>query len=655
MRNILFSVLLAASAGLFVGCARTQAAPDPNTPEDASPQSDAAKAEKIERLHEMVIAQYREGSLKQARATLKLILDLDETDARAWYNLACVETKLGHRTEGLDALTQAVEHGYSNADGMARDGDLAPLRKNHEKAFGDLLTRARQLQQSRELTEADKDTSDKEKFADARRIAAINRRLIPLFKEAQYAKAKALLGEILQIDPNNTIAHYNLACAYSRMEKPSKALDALGRSIQLGYSDFRHMQRDPDLAAIRGTEQYQEILQRKDEIQRARAERIGKQLRERFGDEYLYRISDKNKLVFATNTDKPTLLDMERYLTAVARAEWAMLFTHHFEQYVTIVIPKSGTLKSRRVGGFYSHSRRLLVAKTIGMELTHEFTHALHAADQDGHGQRHPIWITEGFATLMESSRLEDGRIVPEDNARLFRLKKQVKRKKHIPFPEFFKLSHTEFMKHQYKSAVAYGQTRYIMMYLLEKGLLKPWYDAYVAGYEDDETGQTAMEKVFGKDIDAIEKDWARWVRKRKNPPLRLRTKQGYIGIQTRGQVDGLRITRVVHDSGAHDAGVRPGEILTKVDGRRVSNSHALLRIVAGHDVGDTLKLTLRKDDTYRVVPVTLKAVPKKIPRSEQKPKLKKKIEQKKEEKQNPPAEKPSEKQETKGEKKKAA
>jgi C-terminal processing protease CtpA/Prc len=166
------------------------------------------------------------------------------------------------------------------------------------------------------------------------------------------------------------------------------------------------------------------------------------------------------------------------------------------------------------------------------------------------------------------------------------------------------------------------------MMYLYEMKKLKPWYDAYVAGYEDDKTGQSAMEKVFGKDIEAIEKDWRRWVRKRKNPPLRLRTKQGYIGIQTRGQVDGLRITRVVHGSGAHDAGVRPGEILTKVDGRRVSNSHALLRIVTSHDVGDTIRLTLRKGEEYRVVPVTLKAVPKKIPRREQKPKLKKAVEQ---------------------------
>ncbi len=643
MRNVLLSLLLAVSAGLFVGCARTQAAHDPNTPEVASPRKDADQAEKIERLHEMAIAQYRKGSLKQARSTLKMILEIDQTDARAWYNLACIETRLGHQTDGLDALTQAVENGYANADGMARDGDLAPLRENHEKAFGELLSRARQLRQSRELTGAGKEESDKKQLADARRIAAINRRLIPLFKEGQYTQARGLLDKILQIDPNNTIAHYNLACAYSRMEKPAKALDALDRSIELGYSDFRHMQRDPDLAAIRGTKQYHEILQRKDEIQRARAERIGSQLRERFGDEYLYRISDENKLVFATNTDKPTLLDMERYLTAVARAQWAMLFTHHFEQYVTIVIPKTGTLKSKRIGGFYSHTRRLLVARTIGMELTHEFTHALHAADQDGHGQRHPIWITEGFATLMESSRIEDGQIVPEDNARLLRLKNHVKRKKHIPFPEFFKLSHTAFMRHQYKSGVAYGQTRYIMMYLLEKDLLKPWYDAYVAGYEDDASGIEAMEKVFGKDIDAVEKDWARWVRKRKNPPLRLRTKQGYIGIQTRGQVDGLRVTRVVHGSGAHDAGVRPGEILTKVDDRRVSNSHALLRIVTSHDVGDTLKLTLRDGETYRVVPVTLKAVPKKIPRREQKPKLKEKIEQT-EDKKNTPADKPDKK-----------
>jgi len=57
----------------------------------------------------------------------------------------------------------------------------------------------------------------------------------------------------------------------------------------------------------------------------------------------------------------------------------------------------------------------------MGSILTHEFTHALHFADQEGRGQEHPIWIAEGLATLFESSKLLGGHAVPQANYRLKR------------------------------------------------------------------------------------------------------------------------------------------------------------------------------------------------------------------------------------------
>ena len=65
--------------------------------------------------------------------------------------------------------------------------------------------------------------------------------------------------------------------------------------------------------------------------------------------------------------------------------------------------------------------------------MIHEFTHALHWADQEARGQNHPIWIAEGFATLAETSEIENGHLVPLPNPRLNYLKKAVQSDKLIP------------------------------------------------------------------------------------------------------------------------------------------------------------------------------------------------------------------------------
>ena len=66
------------------------------------------------------------------------------------------------------------------------------------------------------------------------------------------------------------------------------------------------------------------------------------------------------------------------------------------------------------------------------------------------------------------------------------------------------------------------------MMYLYSKGLLRKWYDAYVAGYKDDSTGGKAMEAVLGKNLDEIEKDFVAYVKALK--PVAIQpTKGGYL------------------------------------------------------------------------------------------------------------------------------
>jgi S1-C subfamily serine protease len=147
-------------------------------------------------------------------------------------------------------------------------------------------------------------------------------------------------------------------------------------------------------------------------------------------------------------------------------------------------------------------------------------------------------------------------------------------------------------------------------MYLYQKGLLKKWYEAYKAGYEDDPTGAKAIEKVIGKPLAKIEADWLKWAAKIESVPVRLAADQAYIGVQLAKQVDGLKILRIVPGSAADLGGLKVGDIIVKLDGRRMADSGELLRTVTAHEVGDKVKIEFRRGGKYKTITVKLGAVP---------------------------------------------
>jgi len=455
-------------------------------------------------------------------------------------------------------------------------------------------------------------TSRQYRLSKARRqIALHTRKAIQLFRAGRLIDCRTELGKILAFAPNDATTWYNLACVNSRLNNPYEAIACLTMAVTHGHTNFRHTERDPDLDAIRHLPGYKALIARQEEFQRQRAERIRARLRKRFGDGFAYEIDHDNKLVFATDVDRQTLEELRQRLTRHAEALWRDLLTHRFEQYVTVVIPKSAGGWRRGVGGYYRHGERMLVAKTVGMTTMHEFTHALHFGDQDGLGQRHPIWVVEGLATLYETAEVVDGRSAPMPNHRLNQIKLYAARGKTLPWKSLFGLSRRQFMS---KSSICYAQSRYIFVYLYQKGLLKKWYDAYTAGYEKDRTGAAAMEAVFGKTLAEIESGWLAWVKAKKALPHRLRAKQAYMGIRVAGQTDGLRIVQVVAGSGADKARLLAGDVIVSIDGRRIVEGGALIRLVASSKVGDRLKVRYRRSGAYRTATVVLQPMPARLP-----------------------------------------
>jgi tetratricopeptide (TPR) repeat protein len=65
---------------------------------------------------------------------------------------------------------------------------------------------------------------------------------------------------LVQLRPNDALAHYNLACSYALLKRPDQSIKTLRRAVELGYRDFRYMREDHDLDSIRHDPRFRQLL-----------------------------------------------------------------------------------------------------------------------------------------------------------------------------------------------------------------------------------------------------------------------------------------------------------------------------------------------------------------------------------------------------------
>ncbi len=66
--------------------------------------------------------------------------------------------------------------------------------------------------------------------------------------------------KLVQLEPANPTAHYNLACSLALCKKRPDALRALRTAISLGYDDLDWMQQDPDLEGLKSKPEFQKLI-----------------------------------------------------------------------------------------------------------------------------------------------------------------------------------------------------------------------------------------------------------------------------------------------------------------------------------------------------------------------------------------------------------
>lgn len=161
--------------------------------------------------------------------------------------------------------------------------------------------------------------------------------------------------------------------------------------------------------------------------------------------------------------------------------------------------------------GYYSPSKKALVMNiaTGGGTLVHEIVHPFVEANFPDC----PAWFNEGLGSLYEQSGTVDGHIYGYTNWRLRGLQNGLRTKIVPTFKLMTSMSNSEFYRED--TGTNYAQARYLCYYLQEKGLLRKYYQEFVANAKTDPTGYKTLQRVLGeRDMMAFERRWAAFVLK---------------------------------------------------------------------------------------------------------------------------------------------
>ena len=81
-----------------------------------------------------------------------------------------------------------------------------------------------------------------------------------LLRAGNVEEAKTKMRRAIELSPNDVGMMYNAACFYSQIKELESAIKYLKLAIENGFGNFEYLQHDPDLANLKGTEEFQEIL-----------------------------------------------------------------------------------------------------------------------------------------------------------------------------------------------------------------------------------------------------------------------------------------------------------------------------------------------------------------------------------------------------------
>ena len=440
---------------------------------------------------------------------------------------------------------------------------------------------------------------------------------------SRWAAAQACCSRWLQNNPADPEFLYNSACMSSRLDDPRQAASLVVRAINSGFRDFSWMAEDPDLSSARQHESWGAVITAQDAAMAEIGGRAGVVVAPRqamaatslanwkgshSNRAYKYETLENERLFLSHDLDAQSAAELRSMLQAEGRLLSRMLFTATQPDWVFIAVTRTvdadGAFDAPSNTGAYDHGTRSLITRDSGASLRHEYVHALHFGHQQRLGQRHPIWILEGLASLFEDYQsAPDGSVKFLPNSRHNVAYKQVRSKQAKPWRVMCTMKFDTFMGDPLRY---YPQARSMFEFIADRGLLERFYREYTAGWKSDSSGARALERSFGVPLAEIDAQWRAWLLARGAVDDVVEAGDGALGVTLAEEPDGARVTRVFGRSAADQAGLRVGDIIVGVGTRTVRSIAEAVEAVAAHHTGDRVEIRFRRRGAYQNVTVTL-------------------------------------------------
>lgn len=450
---------------------------------------------------------------------------------------------------------------------------------------------------------------------------------IEAFNRQNFDEAEKLWKAWSERDPSAFVPLYNLACARSMRGDVEGAGEYILNAIQRGFADINQLKTDPNLRAFRKSDTYTQILEGWGKFLDRRLEADMDAARKQYGSRYNYSKDERYRLAFASAYDTVTSRQAREEVRRTA--DWAIKNVFNdladesqdeYDAWVMVILPTSpdfqrwaietygdipGTATST-LGGAYAHDQKKLVTQDLGSTLRHEFFHVLHWRSVDRLGQRHPVWIQEGLASIVEDmDQTRQGRWEPAVSWRTNSIANLAKQNKLLPIETLSAMDRQRYATN--RPLANYAMSRGVFMFVHERGKLADFYSTYTKNYAEDPSGLTALLGTLGMTSSEFDEAFRLWCRSldevyEQNSPPSLG-----IGVSLDlSSGDGPIIRQITNDS-AKRAGLRPGDVLTGMNGRSVRDLNEFYRVLTGLNEGQSVEVTYHRRGQHQTtsLPIT--------------------------------------------------
>lgn len=438
--------------------------------------------------------------------------------------------------------------------------------------------------------------------------------------------AETATRSLVELQPDNFVHAYNLGCILARRGSAKEAGEWIAKAVELGYTDLRHLQRDPDLKGIRDDPNYKALLSDWDALLSKSADRNLAQVREFFkGKSYRSERDERQRMIFLGAIEERAFDEIRTEMASLA--DWAneSVFPGLYDAeqlkkdaWVIVVLPtrqdfgrwsfktfgSNANNGLSMIGGSYQHDHKRLVSQDLGGSLRHEFFHALHWRDCTRRGQVHAMWVQEGLCSLVEDYDLQNGgKLVPAPSWRTNAAARMLSAANFVPLSKLVASSPQDFFGG--RRLAFYAESRALFLYLWQQGKLRAWYEHYTANFREDRTGKAAIEAVLGKPLDAVEKDFRQWLRDLPVVPEELKPGMASLGVEVEnGEGEGPKVVGTSRGSVlAHN------DVITSVNKRPTRDLPELLRVLGTYRPHDIVPVTVRRGKVYKDLEITLSAM----------------------------------------------